>query len=136
MKLIMFLAVFVSVSAYSEDYLRVKCELSEVRTENSFLLSATLVYENGVWTSLDEVAVYTRRRGRDSNIIKSDQILAGKYKIIPAGELALDEVISFSHIDKEGEILRARLNVGHPTPFSSSMTDVDGYTYKSKCRIE
>jgi hypothetical protein len=136
MKITVLFALLLSQVVFSAEDSILKCDASELSTQNTFSLLVGVEFENNTWESNGDAIVITRKRGKDSISELNVQKLKGTYNTIPAGSLAQNEVYTFAHVDKEGEVVRAILNVNHPGAFSSSVTTNDGYTYKTKCAFE
>lgn len=63
--------------------------------------------------------------------------LEGNYKVIPAGQMAVNEVMHISLLNKNKEeyIQHANILIDHPTPMASFFRTNDGVTYRANCSL-
>ncbi|MAX65392.1 MAG: hypothetical protein CME66_00495 [Halobacteriovoraceae bacterium] len=77
-----------------------------------------------------------RRQGENSREESIYFEASGQIKVIPAGEIAKNQIVYLSSVPKDSNITRLTMASGHPNQFSSALTLGDGFTYKSKCVLE
>lgn len=124
----------VSLMSYALEQRVIVCPLSDIKTQNSFSLNAVIDYANGHWDSAVEVT--RRKRGPNVSLEQTFQRLGGEYKVFDSGEITLKKVYSLTHTDRSSDITLAKINVGHPGAFSSSIITSDGVTYKTRCKFQ
>lgn len=123
--------------AYAADLYDIKCVMPKMTTENVFGLTGTIqLNDDGSWHAYSLIAVMTKLRGKDSSLNLDSIIPFGKYTIFNEGQLAQKKVYALNFVSKNENFIRGYLNLEHPQALSSKITNVDGYTFKSKCELK